>query len=393
MNTCYLFLEQLITPNTLNEPTTNNCDSLVCDDSGQLMAPAITRSFSEIKTLQQGTKTIIVLATKYFSLFKVELPLLAVNKARAAIPFALEDQVTQNIESLHFAFANHYYQDGAYLVVVVDKLLLTSTIEWLKAQGILIDALTIDWFALNPGEIWLLQDYVLINNPLFCGALTYDLAHYYLNKLAEDQQLSSFADLPTIPPVAKKSINLINEPSVVVISQRLQQTKFINLCQGSLQLHSKNQWQTNRGLQAIVLLSIVWLVSFFGVNGLKIHTLNQENKILDQQIKIIYYEFFPHATQVISPKFRIMQLLKTDKQDQQSIFWLLLAKLSMALTKSDLIVNELNFNRNILTVKLTSKNFASLEKLQDNLQKNGIKIKARATTSDDLVLGNLELSD
>ena len=97
MTTCFLFARQFYD---------EACLSLRLDKNGEIDAPLSLRSFQEFKSLQRQSRTIIVLPTERSSLFEIELPWLGERKARAAIPYALEEQLAQNVATLHFAFDN-----------------------------------------------------------------------------------------------------------------------------------------------------------------------------------------------------------------------------------------------------------------------------------------------
>lgn len=368
----------------------NNYLSILFDHNFKVIEPIKKRSFNEIKTLQYNAKTQVVLPTTNSTLYKIELPKLTDNKTRTAIPFALEDKLAQDIESLHFAFDNQHYNNGSYLVIVVDLSWICEIINNLKNHGLSYDILTLDWFALKTEETWLLKNYVLVNSELFNGALTYDLASFYLKKMPQNQQVYRFADLKIPKDIDQEGLTITGN-CYEFMAKRFQNIHPINIYQGKLKQSTK--LQNNRSLQSLLVIACSWLIIFCSFNFIKIHSLNQQNKELDNKIAVIYHEFFPNAQQVISPRFRISKLLQTNKHVADSKFWVLLEKLTNALKNLDLKVNEITFQKDTLTVNLVSKNFMNLEKLQNNLQKTAVKIKqARSTTRDFEVLGYLELS-
>ena len=66
------------------------------------------------------------------------------------------------------------------------------------------------------------------------------------------------------------------------------------------------------------------VISLLLVNAINLYLVNKQTQKIDDQIAVIYHEFFPGAKQVISPKFRIMQLLKNNNAEDQNRFWFLL---------------------------------------------------------------------
>ncbi|WP_156812641.1 type II secretion system protein GspL [Legionella tunisiensis] len=170
MATCFLFTQYM---------NDDSCLSLSLGERGQIEAPLAQRSFTDIKALQQNARTIAIAPTDFFTLHQVELPWLAERKARAAIPFALEDKLAQPVDSLHFAFDRAHYNDGHYLVVLGDKNLLTELINKFDNQGIRFDSLTLDWFALQKNEAAVTPTNILVNDAHFQGALSPELAVLY----------------------------------------------------------------------------------------------------------------------------------------------------------------------------------------------------------------------
>nr|WP_302473888.1 type II secretion system protein GspL [Legionella sp. PL877] len=364
------------------------------DNQNQIIAPLAQRDFDSIKSLQKGHQTIIVLPTLLFSLHRIALPWLNDKKARAAIPFALEENLAQNVNTLHFAFDRNYYQDGHYLVIVGNKSELEKLIIQLNEQAIYFDAITIDWFALNQDEIAGMDSYLLINDTNFQGALSPELATLYFKKLPLASNYS-FLVFPnsnkaftvTQPVRSIKS----EEDSFIWLARRLQKIKPMNLCQG--ELRHGGDTKAKRWYQAAAIMTVIWLATFIGGNLTKLHHLNKEIKEVDAKVAHIYHAFFPQAQQVISPKFRISQLLKSRQTEKDNSFWLLLNILAENFNPDTMNFEQLRFQNQSLQLTLTTKNFAELELFQNRLQKANIQVRqTQASTDRERVVGTLELT-
>lgn len=129
------------------------CFCLKMNADGVLIAPPAQRSFDEIKSLQTECKTLVIEACEHVSLLNLELSWLPERKARAAIPYALEEKVAQPVDELHFAFDKVHYQNNQYLVTVVSKQRIRYLMQLLNEQNIEFSAVTVDWFALEPQEL------------------------------------------------------------------------------------------------------------------------------------------------------------------------------------------------------------------------------------------------
>lgn len=378
MATTFIFAE------TLTEET---CVSLVIEQDNQLIQGCASRRFEAIRQLQTGTKTIVVLPATQVTFHSVQLPWLGDKKARAALPYALEDQLAQNVEELHVAFDRQYYNEGRYLVTVSAKSYLQNIIRRLEDNGIDFDVLTIDWFALNPHETCVLPDYLLVHSDHFCGALTRDIQNLLPNE--SDQKTWFFTDSPAnqIPAEALAA----EKESRIWLAERLLKNKPFDLCQGPL-THGSDKTRLKYWLIAAATMVLLWVSSLITVNWIKLHELNNKMSAIDSQIAVIYRQFFPEAKQVISPRFRITQYLKSNQGMQDQPFFALLDKLARA-AQSTSQIEQLRFQNKSLQVSLSTSDFASLEALQNRLKRDKVTVKQnQASTVEGKVVSTLELT-
>lgn len=392
MATCFLFTHHL------NE---EGCLSLLLNDDGHLETSLEQRSFSAIKALQHHAKTIVVLPSELFSVQFIDLPRLNEKKTRSAIPFVLEDTLAQEIDTLHFAFShNHSNKPNQTQVIVGDKTYLHHLINTLE-QSIHFDALTIDWCALNSNEMVQMNHYWLINNPFFQGALTLDLISFYIRQTPK-QTLFTFLDTAsTEKPQNAEHVNAtsasielvqIQDTSYIWLAKRLQNKKYINLCQGPLRSKQKHL-STKRWYQAALFMSLIWLCSIVGVNTIKYCMLNRKITQVDAEIARHYHDFFPGSTSVINPRFRINQWIKNNQVKSDAPFWILLDNLAKILPNNTTVMDQLIYKNQKLNLTVIFQNFEALERLQIKLQQTHIKVKqTQASSRDGQAIASLELT-
>ena len=381
MINCFLFLHDI------NE---EGCLSLCLDEQGHVKASLKFRTFAEIKTLQINTKTTVICPSIRFSIHLLELPRLSENKLHAAIPFALEEKLPENVETLHFAFDKNHYLNGRYLVIMGDKIELKKILEIFISHNIKIDNLTLDWFALKEGESALINNYILSNNAHFKGAISLELAPLYF-KNWHDETLFHFKDSKpfTLNDIALKEKH---ESTFMWLAKRLLKKKTINLCQGELQYGNAKE-TLNRWFKLSLAACGLWFLCFFLMNAFKLYHLHQEIKHEDSQIATIYHHFFPEAKLVISPKFRVNQLINSNQNQSNLVFWTLLEKLISQVKDKQLTLEQIRFQNQLLTLKLVANNFESVEKLQTELIKAKVKVKqTEALMHENKVVATLELS-
>lgn len=379
MATCFIFTRYLLE---------ESCLVTRFNDQGIPDLASGTYSFSEIRALQEGYKTILVYPSDWASLHDLELPWLTDRKARAAIPFALEDKLTQPVESLHFAFDKAHYSQGRYEIAVLEKQKIQSLMDIFTREAIEFDAITLDWYALPANTAIIVGSTALINSTEFKGALSPELAsafhsifHQTDNFIFQDSL--SNRDLPNQEVLA--------ENSWIWISRKLLENKALNLCQGELQ-HATYALQIKKGYGYLAGFAGLWLILLLALNGYKLHLVNNKLENTEQQIAVIYKQFFPEAKQIINPRFRINQLMGDTLGKAQSSFWNLINKLSQAMADSKVTLEQFRFQNQILVATVLCPDFASLEQLEERLKKLQLNVKqSQAANRDQQVIATLEL--
>ena len=381
MATCFVFFNELEAESFL---------SLKLNDDGGVQAPLGIRSVEEIKSIQSNAKTIIMLSGEYCGFHEVALAYISESKARVALPYALEDQLAQPVKELHFAFDKSLYQNNQYLVAVISRADLSAVMNHLEELNLPYQEITTAWFALEKGEICLNDEALLLHLDDFKGALPKELAEKYLSShQTSTLPIKGFTDSADF---AKTQIrNLLSEPSQVWVAKRLLKKPYINFCQGEYKI-SKGEGKPLFWYKACAFVFGLWIFAAIAFDVTKVMMFNQKMALLDEKIKVIYQDFFPEATQVISPKFRIEQLLKSGRSEQADDFWRLVSKLGQSFDPSLVTIKEMRFQNNRLFVDLSSPDFAKLENYEKKLRNNQLLVEqTQASTKDGEVVATLEL--
>lgn len=369
-------------------PKTPDFLSLQLDATGQIIHDLALRNAEEIKLLQTNSQTIVVLPTAVASLFECELPNLSDNKLRAAIPFALEDYLSQPVDALHFAYYRQTDKNN-YCVVVIDKGLISSVLEGLNAISLLVDCVTLDWFALKPSDVWVGESSLLVNQEDFKGALKPMAAINYLKKTPGLVTITSFIDSVTLTDY--QPLLLKSQKVKLAVAEALSVNKPFNVCQGLLRT-GKSYSEVLPWYKASAALLLVWLVSFVVLNAFNASLLSKKIAEVDTDIATRYRQFFPDAKQVINPRFRINQLMNSTLTLQDKAFWNVLSQFSKTFDDKKINLEALNYKNKVLTVTLVADNFSILEALQLALQKQSIQVTQKQASSRKLdVMATLEL--
>lgn len=350
--------------------------------------PPEQRNFADIKTLQANSNTLIVETSSSALMLELTLPWLPERKARVAIPYALEDQLAQPVNELHFAFDKQRYQNNQYTITVIDKKRILFLIDKLDEHEIEFEAITLDWFALTDYGIICSDSILLINEDDFKGALSEELALTYLKKHPFSSVLL-FEDSTISPETSSTKLDGL---SYTWIARQLLKSKPLNLCQGEIQHGNTSNW-IKKGYILAGALGCLWLLSLILVNAINLYSLNKQHAKLDQEISVIYHEFFPEAKQVISPRFRIGQLLEKNTSDNQSRFWFILNQLAKATKDNGMTIEQLRFQNKTMLITIVCNDFVTLEKIENNLRILQMKVKqTQASTREQQVIATLELT-
>ncbi len=363
MATCFLFLDAL-------EPEGFLC--LHLNDSHAVDAPFMRRTADEIIALQANSKTIVVIPTGFASIVRLALPWFGERKAREALPFALEEELASPVSELHFAFDRAHYQAGAYCVVVVNKLLLQQWLDALKAQRIVFDTMTLDWFALNEGEALITDNSLLVYDVELWGSLSPELAEIFLN---QSQDLSGYVFSDSVPMTTQPNWTYSDDVYASFVAKRLANQSILNVCQGDFKHEAKKNTRLAPWYYGAGLLFGLWIIIFLSLDLFKLYRLASQEKVYDQKISSIYHTFFPEATEVVQPKMRIEALLKSNAFIEQGGFWSVLASLSLAFHADEIEIKSISFQGDVTLLTLVSQNFTVLEKFEEQLRRSHVQVK------------------
>lgn len=369
----------------------NGCMCVRLEADASVSAALTHRSYEDIKALQVNSQTIIVIPTSRCGLHQVDLPWLSESKARAAIPYALEEQLAQKLSSLHFAFDREHHQHNRYLVSVIDKEWLESLMARLDDVGIDFHEITLDWFALHADEVCVTPTAVLMDMEAYQGALTVDVARAYFDTVTTPTPVLTFTDSSS--DINFPTTTLVDMPYLLWVAQRLQTSARMNLCQGEFRRGRQQERGSRRWVLICGMLAGAWLFSMLGINAINLIRLHHQNRVLDQDIAVVYRQFFPEAQHIISPKFRISQLLGTGHAGQgDSELWVLLDKLDKVISVAETTVDGLTYRNKTLSVSLKGRDFKVLEGLGERLSEEGVKVtQTQAASHENEVTAVMEL--
>lgn len=332
----------------------------------------------------------IILPERFISSRQIELPHISPKKARQALGFALEEDIASPLEAVHWSFSRN---DFGYMVRVIDKPLLQQLHDALAEYELQAQSLVCPSMLLPKNSVFLLPDTLLCTQPECTGAIPY--AHA---ELIPNDALTCYRFVDS--PIENSQPKLLKEPvhtEIIPLNfqhwlvERLPSSPGeANLLQGEFE--PKTQKLALRFWQFLCLgLLCACLISALGLSVFTYLHNRATLAALNSAIEVDYKHFFPNATQVISPKFRVEQLLKSRSSGSNALFWLYLKAMSQA-NRAEVSLLYVHFQDQKARLKISTRNFTSLKIYSQKLQQDGIKVKQlKANTEGNRVLAELEL--
>lgn len=279
---------------------------------GNLQEAAAQAAGARVSVLVPGADVLLA---------QVELPAMKAQRLARAVPFALEEQLAEDVDELHVAVGQRDKQ-GKVANAVVSRSRLDAWLAQLKAAGLQPDVMTPEmfgvhwqeeaeqgqWSMLVDGRAGLLRtgaqtglafeiqglltvlqacvDEAGENLPaklrvIVCGedSFTDSESHRTLETLCAEQGI-------------ELSLDVQNEACNVALAQGFDEQHAINLLQGD---YSRKQQLEKllRPWRPALIIAGVWLVLQIGMFGVEYSRLSTKNAELKEQIEAVYREAFP----------------------------------------------------------------------------------------------------
>ena len=322
-----------------------------------------------------------------------EINIPAKNRQRAlqAIPFALEDQLAEDIEQLHFAIGKA--NDNTYPVISIAHQSLKEILEKCQHAGIKIDAMYIDILSLPvttqlEDKNWailqsdskasiLTSDGEVINAdtdslPVFFASLIQQKSENLpasVNYYHEDN-----SDTAVIAPPEEVSLNKISykQTPLMLFASQLSNPSMLNILQGPYQVvRESNQWW--RPWQAAAIITVVALVLHIINGGINLNQLQQENKLIQNEITRIYKKSFPRSKKIVNARVqmenKLKQLKKSSGKTDYSFTDILIDSAPLIKQTAGAQMQGISYHNRKLELQLTLDKLSTAEALKNKLNK------------------------
>ena len=383
------------------------------NNQGELTSRITSGSLDDAAPLAQHHKVIVLLDSSNVHLNHVQLPTSNRQKMLRAIPYALEEQLAEDIEDFHFVIGKTDPHYGTP-VAGIRKDTIENLLDTFHQAGISIDAVIPDaicspaapnqWSVLFHAGKALIQFEALIGTVIDAANLPL-LLQASLNKAENKPEKIAYFYLDGEEPgaVAEEidtDIEAIkvayNTQPLVVFCGELTRAKSLNLLQGQYKPRRKSSGNWYRWRLAAS-LAAVWLLLYAGIQIYDLSKLKAKNTELALQIEKIYKQSFPGSRRIVNPRVQMEQKLNELRGGggpQGSQFLALLTEsVSAIASQKDIEVQSIDFRNNRMDIGLTGTNLQSVETLNKQLNKNtNLTTEITSATSEkNIVKGNIRL--
>lgn len=345
---------------------------VVTDDAGKIIQSIAEGDITTL-TPTAESEVYVIIPEQDILLTTAPLPKLSRQRLLQALPFALEDQLIDDVTDLHFAIGE-YQTDGTLPVAIVSKEKmdnwLAQFVQLKLAPRAFIPAIFILPFSTT--NVWHINSY---NNIALVrtGKLT--------GFACEQENLNTFIELKLAEIPDSGSIHL--ERSEFSEQQLLEKQAhgiaslpYINLLQGEYRPKPQTTQVKNLWLRVCYLIIACVVLAFVGKIGSYFILHHEVNKI-DTAINHIYKRNFPKATSIVAPHDRMAEKLRSlSGQASKNNFLALLGIIGKTLNETPGVhIQNLDFRDQQLMLELTGDSFDNIDSLMKRLTQQGLTVK------------------
>jgi general secretion pathway protein L len=355
------------------------------------------------------------------------VPIRSAAKLLKALPFAMEEQLAEDVEHLHFAVANRK-PDGRVPVAIVRRTVMDDWRGLFAAANVRLAGLYSESDALGdiPGTAILLieSDFATLRQSDGSVAVT-DITELdalidlwlgtTLNEEEEKTEPVNLLVYMTVdvqeamepfleriqPAVDTLEVKLLSDGALPRMASQVAVNPGINLLQGDYTTGSNlaAYWPAWK-VAAIVLVCLVGTI--IGVKVVEIARLNQEIEALDGAIEQAFRYTFPGTGEIRDARASLnskLRALGTDVSSaDQSEFLDILASVAAAVAQSedrDSKLEAINYRSGTMELRVLAPNVEALDTIQKALVKGG-RLSAEiqsANPQGDKILGRLQVKN
>jgi general secretion pathway protein L len=377
-------------------------DWIAVDSSGARRSQPVTGALADAAADVGDKKVIVLVPSADVLTTSVDIPVKGGARLQAALPYALEEHLADDIEQLHFA-AGTRRSSGNIPVSVVSREILSGWIERLTEAGIQASSIIPDNYGLAriPGTISLLvaEDQVMINdgadvelvmqgvNPgdalAAIGALDVDDGPESETHSAMPRHVLVYCEpgyeekyehewLAIRHEMESVDVNLLPDGVMPRLAVTVATGAGVNLLQGQFGAKAEYSGLLKPWRYAAALLLALGVVGI-AAKATDVFLLKREEAELKQQFEAEYRQIAPGAAPVADPA-RLVDTLKSRAGNAGSppVFLQTLEQLSRALQQNkEVRIEAISYRAGVVDVRLNAPNVSTLDNIQRVVGESG----------------------
>lgn len=344
---------------------------------------------SELSDKAQNRSLRVYASSAAIGFHQVELPAKSRRHLERVIPFALEDEIAEDIEQLHFFWPETLPKDNAIPVFVVRRDQVELWLSQLAAAGLHTTAIYPDIFLLPlEKNVWSMaafpgsfgKEWVIRQDAWRGIVLEPELA---LGMQPEEgevlTEISAFGDIewpqPPAPLVAKN-------PSLPLQLGVAQKAVGVNILQGDYKLSSGSsadysQWKFP-GIAAAIFLAVLFVNQWMGVVELE-----REAALVQVQYERLYQQTFPSDTRIVDIRAQLSQHSEVAGAGDPGQVLRILEQLQPAFSgvPIQLTMFQYDHSRGELRMQANGENFQSFERFTQIAREQNLVVEQGQLTS------------
>ncbi len=361
---------------------------------------ANTGSLADAAAAATGARVVVLAPASEMILLHAQVP--SRNRARTlqALPYALEEQLAEDVERMHFAAGQE--DDHGIAVAAVAKAKLDAWLSMLRAVGIDADAVVPDVTAVpwQQGQWSVVVDgeRCLVNTGATSGWAADrenlpTLLRIALGKAPPPEQIALYGarDDTRISGLDSLAVpfqwHSYAGDALALLAGHYRPESSINLLQGAYRKLSETA-NSGRRWRWVAALGAILVAVHLGTLFAESHRLAQRTARTAQQIDDLFRADFPDIKRIVNAKAQMQQQLdalrSSARGPNDSNFLQLLQYAGPALHQTDQVtLRRLHYADQRLDVELGARDFQTLDKLKHELLNKGLEVEIDSASAEE----------
>jgi general secretion pathway protein L len=396
---------------------------LVLDESGQPHAAIRDGGLDQLKDFSQQRRVVCLLDGSLVLLDQVVLPA-GRNRRKLiqAIPYALEDDLAEDLDDLHFALGRDQVvgavgEDAAETVTgrqvtipvaIIAREKMQNCLRILSEAGVKAHSLLPDQLALpladGQWQVLIYDDHAIVrtgpqtgfncdlNNLVILLDTALDQSSTKPERIQIWNHTPATLELNLLHKDIEINITQTDQSPLVTLARGYRRETQINLLQGEY-AHKEEYGKLLKNWLVPATLLGAWILIALITKTIGYIQLKSESSSLQEQMTEIYLQVFPDSKNLYGQRNQLEERLKAlGGGGDNPLLQLLNAVTAQLNATTGTTIRALDFNGEILDVELKIAEVQQLEQMRQQLQNQGLTAEIRsADTEGDSVTGKLRL--